>query len=187
MEGDWSKRRAFRRITTQQFTHMSISKLFARKTICCFSKLHLVFILGLVYLPFFAYTVAVFLPSDPGWYDLVGCILVLLNTIYFVGLRDISKKLTDPYGDDLHDLSVLNYIQSTFIGCRRLMTAQIPKTTSQQEEEDMEQSRPPLGKGFSQAGKGRRRSVLRKQYSRMMNFGGKGSRVAKNKVISNDK
>lgn len=75
--------------------------------------------------------------------------LIILNCAFFIGLRDIGKFLADPYGDDLHDLSVLTYILGTINGTRRLLLVQQPPSTAIEDEMMLESQRPGLGNAYT--------------------------------------
>jgi hypothetical protein len=40
-----------------------------------------------------------------------------------VGLRSLGTKMLDPYGDDLEDLSVILYVESTIEICSTIMNS----------------------------------------------------------------
>jgi hypothetical protein len=50
-------------------------------------------------------------------------IIVLLQCIFVVGLRSLGTKMIDPYGDDLEDLSVILYVESTLEICSTIMNS----------------------------------------------------------------
>lgn len=59
--------------------------------------------------------------------DITGAILVFLQTFCILGLVVLAKKRSDPYGDDLCDLSVLHYIQFTWLMSNRMLNAKHTK------------------------------------------------------------
>ena len=52
--------------------------------------------------------------------------IVFLQCIFVVGLRSLGTKMIDPYGDDVEDLSVINYVEGTFSICKTIMNSQQP-------------------------------------------------------------
>jgi hypothetical protein len=55
--------------------------------------------------------------------DIVNGIVVLLQCIFVVGLRSLGTKMIDPYGEDLEDLSVILYVESTLEICSTIMNS----------------------------------------------------------------
>lgn len=43
--------------------------------------------------------------------------------MFVVGLRSLATNMIDPYGDDLEDLSVINYVEGTLEICSTIMNA----------------------------------------------------------------
>ena len=113
-----------------------------------FVYIHLIFFLCLFYLPLFAYSLAVTLPTNTGWVEVIGVIIVMLNTVFFLGLREVGHFLTDPYGSDLHDLSVMHYIESTMLQSRQILTGHSLPAQNMDIEAKLEKARPTKGKGF---------------------------------------
>jgi hypothetical protein len=53
--------------------------------------------------------------------DLISGLVVFLQCTFVVGLRSLGTKMIDPYGDDLEDLSVINYVEGTLENCSGIM------------------------------------------------------------------
>jgi predicted membrane chloride channel (bestrophin family) len=96
-----------------------------------FFYIHFLVLLSALYLPLFAIDTA----FAAGWganggkaigLDILQGIIVFLQCIFVVGLRSLGTKMIDPYGDDLEDLSVINYVEGTLEICRTIMGAKQP-------------------------------------------------------------
>eukprot|EP01033_Poteriospumella_lacustris_P007103 gene7103-5109_t len=88
-----------------------------------FVYVHILFFLTLFYLPLMTYAVALQFPIGSEFYvpDIIGSLLVFVNVVFVVGLREIGRNLISPYGDDSHDLSVIHYITFTMMASRRIL------------------------------------------------------------------
>merc|ERR1719456_369563 len=94
-----------------------------------FFYVHLVYFLSIFYLPLFAYAIACNTEEGFGW------IAVLLNNMFVIGLRSIARILADPYGDDLEDLAVMDYVEVMLKGTRALLEApEVPPLDAELEE-----------------------------------------------------
>mmetsp|Transcript_10483 Transcript_10483/g.15903 ORF Transcript_10483/g.15903 Transcript_10483/m.15903 type:complete len:390 (+) Transcript_10483:93-1262(+) len=94
-----------------------------------FFYIHFLVLLSALYLPLFAIDTA----YAGGWgadkaigLDILQGIIVFLQCIFVVGLRSLGTKMIDPYGDDLEDLSVINYVEGTLEICATIMGAKQP-------------------------------------------------------------
>jgi hypothetical protein len=94
-----------------------------------FFYIHFLVLLSALYLPLFAIDTA----YAGGWgvdksigLDVLQGIIVFLQCIFVVGLRSLGTKMINPYGDDLEDLSVINYVEGTLEICRTIMSAKQP-------------------------------------------------------------
>jgi predicted membrane chloride channel (bestrophin family) len=81
-----------------------------------FFYIHFIVLLSSIYLPLFAIDAAI----TAGWgaeryvgLDVLNGISVLLQCIFVVGLRSLGTNMIDPFGDDVEDLSVILYVEST--------------------------------------------------------------------------
>ena len=59
--------------------------------------------------------------------DVLNGVIVFLQCIFVVGLRSLGTKMIDPYGDDLEDLSVINYVEGTLEICSTIMNMKKPE------------------------------------------------------------
>ena len=59
--------------------------------------------------------------------DVLNGVIVFLQCIFVVGLRSLGTKMIDPYGDDLEDLSVINYVEGTLEICSTIMNMKQPE------------------------------------------------------------
>jgi len=96
-----------------------------------FFYIHFLVLLSALYLPLFAIDTA----YAAGWgdsksigLDILQGVIVLLQCIFVIGLRSLGTKMIDPYGDDLEDLSVINYVEGTLEICRTILGAKQPAT-----------------------------------------------------------
>jgi len=94
-----------------------------------FFYIHCLVLLSALYLPLFAVDAA----YGAGWgeetyigLDILNGVIVFLQCIFVVGLRSLGTKMIDPYGDDLEDLSVINYVEGTFEISATIMSSQQP-------------------------------------------------------------
>ena len=55
--------------------------------------------------------------------DILQGLIVFLQCVFVVGLRSLATNMIDPYGDDLEDLSVINYVEGTLEICSTIMNA----------------------------------------------------------------
>lgn len=98
-----------------------------------FFYIHFLVLLSALYLPLFAIDTA----YAAGWgeetyfgLDLLNGVIVFLQCIFVVGLRSLGTKMIDPYGDDLEDLSVILYVESTLEICNTIMNSKQPSKKS---------------------------------------------------------
>mmetsp|Transcript_20593 Transcript_20593/g.44731 ORF Transcript_20593/g.44731 Transcript_20593/m.44731 type:complete len:380 (+) Transcript_20593:49-1188(+) len=94
-----------------------------------FFYIHFLVLLSALYLPLFAIDTA----YAAGWgeetyvgLDILQGVIVFLQCIFVVGLRELGTKMIDPYGDDLEDLSVILYVESTLEICSTIMNSKQP-------------------------------------------------------------
>ena len=91
-----------------------------------FFYIHFLVLLSALYLPLFAIDTA----YAAGWgdersigLDILQGIIVFLQCVFVVGLRSLATNMVDPYGDDLEDLSVINYVEGTMEICNTILNA----------------------------------------------------------------
>lgn len=94
-----------------------------------FFYIHFLTLLSALYLPLFSVETA----YGAGWgdeiyfgFDILNGVIVFLQCIFVVGLKALGTKMIDPYGDDIEDLSVINYVEGTFSICETIMNSQQP-------------------------------------------------------------
>jgi len=90
-----------------------------------FFYVHFLCLLSVLYLPLFALDNA----YSSGWGDesnwsleLLNGTIVLVQAIFVVGLRLLGQKMTDPFGLDWEDLSVITYVSTTLDNCRIILS-----------------------------------------------------------------
>mmetsp|Transcript_12643 Transcript_12643/g.30850 ORF Transcript_12643/g.30850 Transcript_12643/m.30850 type:complete len:435 (-) Transcript_12643:198-1502(-) len=99
-----------------------------------FFYIHFLVLLSALYLPLFAIDTG----CSAGWgnetflgLDVLNGLIVFLQCIFVVGLRSLGAKMIDPYGDDLEDLSVIMYVESTLEVCNTILNYKRPKYSVQ--------------------------------------------------------
>ncbi|KAI2509424.1 hypothetical protein MHU86_4925 [Fragilaria crotonensis] len=81
-----------------------------------------------MYLPLFAAWAAfeVGTGTDAHWSaEAVAGLVVVLQAMYLSGLRILGQKMSDSYGDDLTDFSVVFFVQFTWTVSNRTLESQI--------------------------------------------------------------
>jgi predicted membrane chloride channel (bestrophin family) len=110
-----------------------------------FFYIHFLCLLSTLYLPLFAISNAYKAGTGSGtqWLmaDILWGLIVLLQAIFVIGLRMLGRKMVDPYGDDLEDLSVLTYIHTAWQRSQTLLHAQFPEDVDVHMEERLCQKR----------------------------------------------
>lgn len=84
-----------------------------------------------IYLPLLAVTVAIAAGTGANqthWTSgvLQGLIL-LCQSAFVVGMRMLGQAMSDPYGDDLIDLSVMFYVHHTWLHSQRILKSHFPE------------------------------------------------------------
>lgn len=105
-----------------------------------FFYVHFICLLTSLYLPLFAVTSAVEVGAgeDVHWsMGIMKGLVVLLQSIFVLGLRVLGQKMSDPYGDDLIDLSVMFYVNFTWTHSNRILRAHFPEAASVEVEKDL--------------------------------------------------
>jgi hypothetical protein len=119
-----------------------------------FFYVHFVCLLSAFYLPLFAISGAynAGTGNEVHWTaDVVSGLVVILNSIFVIGLRILGQKMSDPYGDDLIDLSVIFYCTFTWRMSNRVLNAQFPSddaSSESVEQELVEYRSETIGKAF---------------------------------------
>lgn len=110
-----------------------------------FFYIHFLCLLSALYLPLFAISNAYKAGTVGGTHwlmaDILWGLIVLLQAIFVIGLRMLGRKMVDPYGDDLEDLSVLTYIHTAWQRSQTLLAAQFPDDVNVDVEEQLHQKR----------------------------------------------
>ena len=109
-----------------------------------FIYVHLVHFITIVYLLFFAY----FVGTSAGVSLVTGIVAVVLFGTIALGILEIGRLMSQPYGDDLSDLSVLHYVNFTWTMSRRILAGKSFVANSSAVERDLEKARPALGAAF---------------------------------------
>ena len=99
-----------------------------------FFYIHFIHFLSAVYLPLLSLSVASAVGSNNEeqdasagvqWAcDILGLVVVLLQSIFVIGIRVLAQKMRDPYGDELEDLSVLTYVIDAYHGSMRVLNCE---------------------------------------------------------------
>jgi len=116
-----------------------------------FAYTHFVYMMSVVYMPLFAYAAANSTSSADRStsHELIGIFAVLLNNLFVLGLRGLGRKMQDPFGDELEDLSVLKYVvRCTKTTFRLLKTMENPPVDLEMELE-LDLQRPSLARDES--------------------------------------
>jgi predicted membrane chloride channel (bestrophin family) len=94
-----------------------------------FYYVHFICLLTVLYLPLFAVTTGIKAGTgdEAIWVvDIVAGLIVVLQSIFVIGLRILGQKISDPYGDDLVDLSVMFYVEFTWTQSNRILQSHGP-------------------------------------------------------------
>jgi predicted membrane chloride channel (bestrophin family) len=106
-----------------------------------FFYIHFLSLLTVFYLPIFAMSNAYSAGTgdEVHWAtDCLGGLIVVLQSIFVIGLRLLGQKMVDPYGDDLEDLSVLHYLRDGWTTSNRILRTQCPAPLQAGEEESLQ-------------------------------------------------
>jgi len=105
---------------------------------------HFVCLLSILYLPLFTLEVALSTGHTKDlelynifFYESVAATTVFFQAIFVIGLRILADRLAYPYGTDPQDLSVLHYVNFTWVMSRRMLDAELPYKTDLCEEEQL--------------------------------------------------
>lgn len=113
-----------------------------------FFYVHFICILTTLYLPLFAITSAIEAGTGEDIHWSMGVIkglVVLLQSIFVIGLRVLGQKMSDPYGDDLIDLSVMHYVSFTWTHSNRILNSSFPEDASPAVESHLISQRKNIG------------------------------------------
>lgn len=91
-----------------------------------FFYIHFLCLLSTIYLPLFAADNAFTAGSGDyvHWsWDVVSGLIVFVQAIFVIGLRMLGQKMSDPYGNDLEDLSVMHYVTEAWRRSNQMLAA----------------------------------------------------------------
>jgi hypothetical protein len=91
-----------------------------------FFYVHFICLLTVLYLPLFAITqgISAGTGDEAHWVvDVVAGLVVFLQSIFLIGMRIVGQKVSDPYGSDLVDLSVMYFIDFTWTQSNRVLNS----------------------------------------------------------------
>ena len=109
-----------------------------------FFYIHFLCLLSALYLPLFAVSNAYKAGSgdERHWSaDVLSGLIVLVQAFFVIGLRMLGRKMVEPFGDDLEDLSVLRYVKTAWQRSNRILATRFPSDVSSELEERMVQKR----------------------------------------------
>ena len=79
------------------------------------------------------------------WFgDILVLLVVVLQAIFVNGLRLLGQKMSDPFGDDLTDLSVIFYVTFTWTMSNRILESAYVDT-GENDEYRLRKRQMPLG------------------------------------------
>ena len=113
-----------------------------------FFYVHFICLLTTLYLPLFAVTSAIEAGTgnDIHWSaGVIKGLVVFLQSIFVIGLRVLGQKMSDPYGDDLIDLSVMYYVEFVWTHSNRILKSHFPEAASASVEEHLIAQRNTIG------------------------------------------
>ncbi|CAB9513310.1 expressed unknown protein [Seminavis robusta] len=130
-----------------------------------FFYVHFICLLTTLYLPLFAVTAAIQAGTgDTGWINgLIRGLVVVLQSVFVIGLRVLGQKMSDPYGDDLIDLSVMYYVHFTWQMSNRILNSHLPEEADPFVEDKLVKSRQSLGDAWPPKPK-KKQGVPRKSF-----------------------
>jgi predicted membrane chloride channel (bestrophin family) len=94
-----------------------------------FFYIHFLCLLSAVYLPLFAVDNAfnAGTVNNVHWtWDVLSGMIVLVQAIFVIGLRLLGQKMSDPFGDDLEDLSVMHYVTEAWRKSNQILATHRP-------------------------------------------------------------
>lgn len=112
-----------------------------------FFYVHFISLLTALYLPLFAISAAykVGVGTEVFWLgDFLVLLVVVLQAIFVNGLRLLGQKMSDPFGDDLTDLSVIFYVTFTWTMSNRILESAYVDT-GEKDEYRLRKRQMPLG------------------------------------------
>mmetsp|Transcript_4363 Transcript_4363/g.8025 ORF Transcript_4363/g.8025 Transcript_4363/m.8025 type:complete len:497 (-) Transcript_4363:176-1666(-) len=119
-----------------------------------FFYVHFVCLLSVMYLPLFSLQAGLSAGTGDEAYwatDIISGLIVILQGVYVIGLRVISDKLSDPYGDDYEDIGIMTLVDSGWLMSRRMIEGEIPEhleDLNAQLEEELVRKETHIGDAF---------------------------------------
>jgi predicted membrane chloride channel (bestrophin family) len=116
-----------------------------------FFYIHFITLLTALYLPLQAISAALNAGTgdETHWTaDLIAGLIVVLQSVFVIGLRTLGQKMSDPYGDDLIDLSVIHYVTFTWTMSNRVLESQFPESINWSDEQELKWQSKPLGSAW---------------------------------------
>ena len=106
-----------------------------------FFYIHFLVLLSAVYLPLFAadnaFNAGIAGKDNVYWkWDVLSGLIVMVQAIFVIGLRLLGQKMSDPFGDDLEDLSVLHYVTTAWKRSNKMLESHCPDPEVLPEVED---------------------------------------------------
>jgi len=117
-----------------------------------FFYVHFICLLTVLYLPLFA--VSAGLKAGTGdemsWAaDVVAGLVVVFQAIFVLGLRLLGQQMNDPFGEDLLDLNVIQFVDFTCMMSNRILESHLDRgDASLETERCMKQRRMSLGEAW---------------------------------------
>jgi len=119
-----------------------------------FFYVHFICLLTALYLPLFAVTQAINAGTGDEAHlvlDIVAGLVVVLQAVFVIGLRVVGQNVSDPYGEDLVDLSVMFFVQFTWLNSNRILLSESPSSSSYEIENDLARKRITIGAAWDDA------------------------------------
>jgi predicted membrane chloride channel (bestrophin family) len=116
-----------------------------------FFYVHFISLISVLYLPLYAVNGAynAGIGNDTFWTaDVTAGLVVVLQSIFVIGLRILGQKLSDPYGDDSVDFSVIYFVTFIWQISNRILNSQLPSEVDAQGEESICRERISIGKAW---------------------------------------
>lgn len=116
-----------------------------------FFYVHFICLLSIMYLPLFAVSTAfgAGTGNDVYWTaDLMGGLIVFLQCVFVIGLRLLGQKMSDPYGEDVEDLSVMHYVNFTWRMSNRILLSKKPSPLDPKVETSICRTRLSMGEAW---------------------------------------
>lgn len=112
---------------------------------------HFVYLVTIIYPALFAVTVALSFRTNETYltHEVIMQFCVFINSAFVIGIRGIAKAFHDPYGNDLEDLSVPDFVKMTIGASFKLLYAAPVDPLDESVEAQLQDDRPFLGAGYA--------------------------------------